>query len=549
MKKNIIIDTSDVEVSVLFLEDVDLPQLPDISAKSSRDDDVGREVSKKIETVMEILHKIRKVAIAKWVHDFERRENTKVEIMDVETLIKRATLKLSWNAVKKLAFSPEVQYIRYANENNVPLVTGGYTESDDAIKTRDLLNNMSEARALMLSDNYYSYTGGYIGDIDTGATLSHVLINGRVTWHRDCVNGTSNNCSQGNNLNPNDTESHGTAALSIVGGSNALGNSSRGVSNIGMDSFKVYNTDGAVLNAVKRAYPAAIAGNDRIILAELQYGNNHTGGGYNGEVSMLANNAFDLGYATIAAAGNYGPAVSSVAAPGNAHKALAIGAFLMMPSYSYPLLSASSRGPALDGRQKPELIAPSNTYAAYLPYGNSGLEIFPNTSGAVPYAAGAAGLARNYIRGSNTTIDPGLVYAFLINAGTNKEYAQFNNNSGAGRLRLAGPGYSWWGKVSVNQSNVSIPFTIPSTYTNLAISIWWPESPGETHKEIGFGVSSDACNPSYNLALPYIQNSVWQKHVFSKVCVGAWNLIITPKNSVNRNQDVYYSIATWNSAF
>ncbi len=556
----VISDDSEVIISVLFVENVDLPQLPGLNIKKSREEQENQKVLSKIEGALDLLHRIRTIEITNLIHNIQSSNDNNVEILNIQTLIKQADLKVSWSFVKKLIGNPEVQYIKYTSENNAPsddvLSQDVGNNSSKNYQNRDL-NNISDARSLILSDNYYSYTGGYIADIDTGSTLSHVLINGRVTWHRDCVNGTSNNCNTGSNLNPDDTSYHGTASASIVGGGNALGNANRGVTNILMDTFKVYKlkertiTSEAILEAVKRAFPAAIAGGDRTILAELQYANYHSGGGETGDVAMLADNAFDMGYATIAAAGNYGPSASTVASPGNAHKALAIGAFYVTSPYS--LDSYSGRGPTSDGRMKPELVAPSFTNAADVPNGNSALAIFQHTSGAVPYAAGAAGLARNFIQGSNTSVDPGLVYAFLINAGTNKSYSQFDNNTGAGYLRLAGPGHSWWGKVTVNQSLVTVPFTISNTYTNLAITIWWPESANMTHKDIRFGVHTNSCDASYGGwqgYYPYhMPDSVWQKYVYSQVCIGPWTLQIIPNDNVNRNQDVYYSIVTWNNAF
>src|SRR5690606_21425751 len=62
----------------------------------------------------------------------------------------------------------------------------------------------------------------------------------------------------------------------------------------------------------------------------------------------------------VVAAGNSGPAFNTVGSPGIAKNALTVGAIVNSsqdhPAYS--VSSISSRGPAADGRIKPEVVAP-----------------------------------------------------------------------------------------------------------------------------------------------------------------------------------------------
>src|SRR5262249_26724129 len=129
-----------------------------------------------------------------------------------------------------------------------------------------------------------------------------------------------------------------------------------------------------------------------------------------GSTSAAADAAFDAGAAVIAAAGNFGPTAGSVRAPGNAHKAIAVGAFNVI---SGALNNSSGRGPTTDNRLKPDLTPPTSTPAASWE-ASSGLQIFTGTSGAPPYMGAAAAMIRDRL---GSTSQPGHVYAFLIAAG------------------------------------------------------------------------------------------------------------------------------------
>jgi len=72
--------------------------------------------------------------------------------------------------------------------------------------------------------------------------------------------------------------------------------------------------------------------------------------------------------------------------------------------------SYSSRGPTIDGRPKPDLVAPADvssaTYGSFKTCGGSG---FAGTSAAAPHVAGAAALAKQL----NPTFGPAELQAFL----------------------------------------------------------------------------------------------------------------------------------------
>ena len=78
--------------------------------------------------------------------------------------------------------------------------------------------------------------------------------------------------------------------------------------------------------------------------------------------------------------------------PGSAHKVIGVGS---VDVQTLALAPTQSRGPTADGRIKPDLQAPTNTETASNA-SDTALRVFNGTSGATPYAGGAAALARKY---------------------------------------------------------------------------------------------------------------------------------------------------------
>jgi serine protease AprX len=135
---------------------------------------------------------------------------------------------------------------------------------------------------------------------------------------------------------------------------------------------------------------------DRVIVAEMQGGGDDLSA-----ISRAADAAFDAGAVVIAANGNNGPSASTVNTPANAHRVIGVGNFDVQTQNQ---VTSQSRGPAPDGRFKPDIQAPTNTETASNAF-DTAFRSFGGTSGATPYAAGAAALLRNWLRGSSFSID------------------------------------------------------------------------------------------------------------------------------------------------
>lgn len=276
---------------------------------------------------------------------------------------------------------------------------------------------------------------------------------------------------------------------------------------------------------------------DRVIVAEMQGNGDHFSA-----IAQAADAAFDAGAVVIAANGNNGPNGSTVNCPANAHRAIGVGNFDVQTNTQ---VAGQSRGPTADNRFKPDIQAPTNTETASNA-SNTATRVFGGTSGATPYASGAAALLRNWLRGASFSIDPGQVYAQLILSGQNE--FPFDNTSGAGPLRLPTDGFAWWGKVSVaHLATVDIPLGVTSnTAHTFDAARWWPE--------VGIRVLSFTLDPHNDIDLSLVDpagstqafsvsiNSVYERcRVEGRIATGTWKLRIRGFDVPFGPQTVYWA--------
>lgn len=402
-------------------------------------------------------------------------------------------------------------------------------------------NDVDDGRSIIQSDPYYNrgLTTGYIGLLDTGVRQTHALfINpDHIDFVRDCVNG-GQSCND-NTLpdfnSDDDCWNHGTSSSAIITGNGNLGNSFRGITGITLDSWKVYTNGCGGLNtaAVVRAFQNAVWSGDGVIIAEMQAEEAE-----NGIIATAADNAYDAGSVIIAANGNYGPNTATVASPAIAHKVIGIGAYdvqsLLTPSYQ-------SRGPATDGRYKPDIQTPTNTETASTT-SDTALQVFGGTSGATPYGAGAAALIRNWLSKFNT-YDPGQTYARLILSA--QRNGNYDNEEGAGDLKLSTNGWSFWGKVSISNTGsvVDIPITMAAepgfNPTKVEAALWWPETVSESHDDIDLYI----LDPTNNVKASAVSGaSVFERTSVSEtIATGNWIVRIKGFLVSSGPQTVYWT--------
>jgi len=252
-----------------------------------------------------------------------------------------------------------------------------------------------------------------------------------------------------------------------------------------------------------------------------------------GAIATAADNAYDSGAIFVSANGNFGPNASTVRSPGIAHKVIGVGGFMTDGGAQY---NNQGRGPADDGRYKPDIQAPTWSETAS-GSSDTALGVYTGTSGATPYAAGAAMLSRNWLR-QFATFDNGQIYAFMILYG--QDPYPYNNTVGAGKLEMATNGWAWWGKVAVSTGmNVDIPINVPANRKNFDGALWWPESESQTHNDVDLylidpsGVERDR---------GYSGVSVFERAaVNGTLTAGTWTLRVRGYNVPTGAQTVYWA--------
>lgn len=515
-------------VVITFRDNLQIPRFPEPAITEGRDSETNKRV---LARNAELIESIR----SKRADDYgsmKMLEAAGARVTEQFWLVRAVEAKMTLGAIRQLAAEEDVLYIE-------PVQT------DDPPPQADVING----RARINGDPYFNLgqTAGFIGLLDTGIRNQHVQFNGpsHVAFLRDCVNGGAN-CNTGALNTADDCWNHGTSSAGIITANSVQGGAFRGVTGVTLDSFKVYPstfsgttcTGGLNTVAAVRGFQSAVAVADRVIVAEMQGSGDHTSA-----ISVAADNAFDAGAVIIAANGNNGPSASTVNSPANAHRVIGIGD---VDVQTMGQIASQSRGPTADGRFKPDVQAPtnSNTASTGCPFGqscaqsNTARQNFSGTSGATPYGAGAATLARNFLRGGTGLIEPGFVYAYLIMSG---QQPAFNNTTGAGPIRLPVNGTFATGKVTVsNGQTIDIPFNVTGAPARFDAALWWPETTAQAHNDVDLRL----VNPSgVVVASSTSVNSVYERARATPAPTGAWKIRLRGF-SVPTPQVVFFAVST-----
>lgn len=498
-----------------------LPDLPDgVSRTSSR----GQELSRELETRISELRKKNMEVSQRFLGEAAERR-VRLTIEEQYWIINGFRSDVRLGDVKALLGIPLLRYIQ-------PQLTGEPPPQDSNAD-----NDVDDGRRLIVSDPYFALglTSGYIGLLDTGIRSTHQLFNipSNVDLLQDCVNGGPT-CDDATAVGWDPTDNfwdHGTSSAAILVANNRLGNAYRGVTAIRLDSWKVYSNQGLDSGATIRAIQRALAAFDRVLIAEIQATE-----GENGPIALACDNAYDAGAVIVAANGNFGSDARAytVASPALAHKVIGTGAYDIASRNQY---DNQSRGPAPDGRPKPDVQTPNNSETAS-GTSDTALKIFGGTSGATPYASGAAALMRNWLREHNT-FDSGQVYSRMILSGP-LLWGSFDNTAGVGRIGMPTCFHAWWGKVKVNNGTVvTIDINVGTSRRDMAAALWWPEAQSEAHDDIDLTLIDPGGSTRANSDSGV---SIFERAgVAGALTPGTWRLRIRGYNVQSGPQTVYWT--------
>ncbi len=256
----------------------------------------------------------------------------------------------------------------------------------------------------------YDGTGVKVAVVDTGVDYNHPALKGHVILGPDFAY---------NDNDPMDGHSHGTHVAGIIASRDPR---LKGVA------------PGATIMAVKVLTDSG-SGSEADVIAGIEWAvtkgadviNLSLGGSGSAGLDALAqavDNAVKSGVLVVVAAGNSGPDFGTVGSPGDARLALTVGA----TDDDRTPMDWSSRGPTLDGRTKPDVMAPGNDIESSVPGGEWAL--MSGTSMATPHVAGVGALLVQATHAEPLLIKEGLKKTAL-------DLKQGPNNTGAGFIQPA----------------------------------------------------------------------------------------------------------------
>ena len=164
-------------------------------------------------------------------------------------------------------------------------------------------------------------------------------------------------------------------------------------------------------------------------------------------------------------------AAGSITEPASSPAALAVGAVCWLGD---TFEAYSSRGPTIDGRGKPDLVAPANvssaTYGGFKSCGGSG---FAGTSASSPHVAGAAALVKQ----ANPTFGPDQLQAFLESRALDLGVPGRDDLFGVGKLLLG-----------------AAPAALPRTRMPTAVRCVVPQLRGKTVAQARLALARAHCS-------------------------------------------------------
>src|SRR6478672_4299532 len=266
-------------------------------------------------------------------------------------------------------------------------------------------------RALGHVDTTFSLIPGFVARLTPGQVRSMA--------HRSGVVGVDPNHEQldskgpipwidevNHQSTPYDDQGHGTHVASIaVGdgvGTGSIAGLMKGVAPAAhLSAAKVLDSTGSGDDSLGILGIQWCAGRASVDVISLSLGSDVPSDGLDGLSQAVDAAVLNHGKIVVAAAGNGGDLPGTITSPGSAAQAITVGATAdwssTVPQYGAqgPFLAwFSSRGPTLDNRTKPDIVAPGVNIGAALANSTSDYVTESGTSMATPYVSGVAALLR-----------------------------------------------------------------------------------------------------------------------------------------------------------
>lgn len=268
-------------------------------------------------------------------------------------------------------------------------------------------------------DQGYTGKGVTVALIDTGADSDHEALAGKIVAFKDFVN---------NQTASYDDNGHGTHCASLVAGEKGIGVAPGAK----LVVIKVMDREGACyLSDALKALDWCLENKDRYGIRVISFS---VGGESPSDGTSLldeaCNKMVEEGLIMCVAAGNSGPAASSIVIPGDAENVITVGAV----DSSGTIFELSSRGPTANGETKPDLVTLGVDVVSALAGSKSAKSSMSGTSMAVPQVSGAAALLLE----AKPDLEPSDVKRVLLKTANDLGPSGQDNVYGYGALNLTG---------------------------------------------------------------------------------------------------------------
>ena len=281
------------------------------------------------------------------------------------------------------------------------------------------------------------YTGKdiVVAVLDTGVDDEHEFLRGKFVAGFDC-SGLINR-----EINPDDTDGHGTHVASIIMSTGGATGLYKGVApDAKLVDVKVLSERGINFgDQLIRGIEWVIANKDvyKIKIINLSVASDIEDPDGTSAISQVANQAVENGIIVIAAAGNEGPNSQTLLAPSVADNVICVTALDDMNTVNRNddvIAYYSSRGPRRDGAKKPDVCAPGSNIigakAAGTGQATNEIVIMSGTSMAAPHVTGLAAL----ILEANPNLSPFQVKEIILETAEDKGVEGWDPDYGWGEI-------------------------------------------------------------------------------------------------------------------